>query len=262
MIMACGGMDTTTFQRYDCEDGWCNMVKWQQFTLTSVQTAMFTPDHSAFAGSRVVATILRQFGERFNGDMQVLPLPPGVPPEISRVVLKSSDGSQEVNAGPARFNYVWNRIDPDASLTLRQALDQCVEVLASYVRETKVRVGRLALVLQRACQDEDPAQTLIRRFCTEESQREPFNRSATFEIHNHKDYMPVHDGVDYRINSWVRCQCGHVEPKKTPAVVVIQDLNTMTADLEQRQFDADKIGVFFSMVCDEAEAIIRKYFPE
>ena len=117
--MACGGMDTTTFQRYNWQDEWCNIVNWQQFTLSSVQTAMFTPDHSAFAGSRVVATILRQFGEQFSGDMQVLPLPPGIPPEISRVVLKSSDGSQEVNAGPARFNYVWNRIGPDGSLTQR-----------------------------------------------------------------------------------------------------------------------------------------------
>ncbi len=255
-------MDTTTFQRYNSQDEWCNMVSWRQFTLSSVQTAMFTPDHSAFAGRRVVATIMRQFGERFSGDMQVLPLPPGIPPEISRVVLKSSDGSQEVNAGPARFNYVWNRVDPDASLTLRQALDQCVEVLEYYVRETSVRVGRLALVLQRACPNENPAPTLIQRFCTEESQREPFNRSVTFEIHNHKDYMPVREGVDYQINSWVRCQCGLVEPEKTRAIVVIQDLNTMAADLEQRQFDADKIGVFFSMVCDEAEAIIKKYFPE
>jgi hypothetical protein len=260
--MACGGMDATTFQRYNWQDEWCNMVNWRQFTLSSVQTAMFTPDHSAFAGSRVVATILRQFGERFSGDMQVLPLPPGIPPEISSVVLKSSDGSQEVNAGPARFNCVWNGIDPDASLTLCEALGQCVEVLEYYVRETGVRVGRLALVLQRACPNEDPAQTLIRRFCTEESQKEPFNRSATFGIHNHKGYWPDHEGVDYQINSWVRCQCGLVEPEKDPTIVVRQDLNTMAADLEQCQFDADKIGVFFSMVCDEAEAIIEKYFPE
>lgn len=238
------------------------MVNWRQFTLSSVQTAMFTPDHSAFAGSRVVATILRQFGERFSGYMQVLPLSPGVLPEIPRVVLKSVDGSQEVNAGPARFNCVWNGTDPDASPTLRQALDQCVEVLGYYVRETGVRVGRLALVLQRACPNEDPAQTLIRRFCTEESRQELFNRSATFGIHNHKDYKPDYKGVDYQINSWVRCQCGLVEPEKAPTIVVIQDLNTMAADLEQRQFDADKIGVFFSMVCNEAEAIFKKYFPE
>jgi len=97
------------------------MVTWQEFTLRSVQTAMFTPDRSAFAGGRVVATILRQFGERFSGDMVALPNPSNLPPEIPRIVLKSSDESQEVNAGPARFDCTWNRIDPDASVTLRQA---------------------------------------------------------------------------------------------------------------------------------------------
>lgn len=243
-------------------NGCATMVNWQQFMLSSVQAAMFTPDHSAFGANRVVATILRQFGERLSGDMQVLPLPPGIPPEIPSVVLKSNDGSQEVNAAPARFNCVWNRIDPGTSLTLRQVLDQCVEVLEYYVRETEVRVGRLALVLERACPNENPAPTLIQRFCTEESQQEPFNRSTTFAIHNHKTYTPVYEGVDYQINSWVRCQCGVVKPEKTPAVVVTQDLNTMVADLEQREFDADKIRVFFSMACDEAEAILKKYFPE
>lgn len=236
------------------------MLTWQEFTLRSVQTAMFTPEHSAFAGGRVVATILREFGDRFTGEMLALPLPPSAPPEVPRVVLKSSDESLEANAGPARFNCTWSRIDRDASVTLRQALDQCVEVLEYYARESNVRVGRLGLVLQRACPNDNPAQTLIQRFCTEESQREPFNRSVTFEIHNHKDYTP--EGVDYQINSWVRCQCGLAKPEKTPAILVTQDLNTMAADLEQRQFDADRIGVFFSMVCDEAEAIIKKYFPE
>lgn len=41
-----------------------------------------------------------------------------------------------------------------------------------------------------------------------------------------------------------------------------QDLNTIATELRERQFDADKIGVFFSMVCDEAEAVIKKYFPK
>jgi len=236
------------------------MVTWQEFTLRSVYTAMFTPDHSAFAGSRVVATIMRQFGDRFSGDMQVLPIPPGFPPEFPAVVLKSGDGSQEVSAGPGRFNCVWKETGPGVSVTLREALDQCVPVLEHYVRERNVRVERLGLVLQRACPNDNPALTLIQRFCTEESQREPFNRSATFEIHNHKEYAP--EGVNYRINSWVRCQCGPGGPENASVILVTQDLNTMATELRERQFDADKIGVFFSMVCDEAEAIIKKYFPK
>ena len=140
------------------------MVNWRQFTLRSVQTSMFTPDHSAFAGGRVVATIMRQFGERFSGDMQVLPIPPDAPPEIPRVVLKSADESQVVNAGPARFDCIWNESGA-APLKLEQAAHQCVEVLEHYARETRVRVGRLGLILQRVCPNENPAQALIDGVC-------------------------------------------------------------------------------------------------
>jgi hypothetical protein len=238
------------------------MVNWQQFTLESVQAALFTPDHVAFTAGRVVATVLRQFGEVFSGEMQALPLPHDVPPEIPRVVLQSVDGSRIVNAGPARFNYIWHYIGAGSQVTLPEVVQQSTEVLTYYVRESRVRVGRLALVVQRACRNETPAQTLIRRFCNEESQVEPFNRSATFEIHNHKEYQPAHEGVDYEINSWVRCRCGILDPDKKPAIVVTQDLNTMAGASEQGQFDADKVGVFLSMACKEAEAILKKYFPD
>jgi hypothetical protein len=236
------------------------MVNWQQFTLNLVQTAMFTPDHSAFVGSRVVATIMRQFAERFNGEMQALPIPLDFPPEVPRVVLQSSDGAWRVNAGPARIDCVWTR-SAAAPLMLHEAVPQCVEVLKDYVSERKVRVGRLSLIAQRVCPNENPAEALIQRFCNQESQSEPFNRSANFEIHNHKEYTPGRS-VDYPINSWVRCQCGFVIPEKTRAILVTQDLNTMAPELESRQFDADQIGGFFSVVCDEAEAIISEYFPE
>ena len=237
------------------------MVAGKEFTIHSVQTVIFTPDHSAFVGSRVVATIVRQFGDRFSGDMQVLPVPQDVPSEFPAVVLKSGDGSQEVNAGRGRFNCVWKATGPEASVTLREALDQCVPVLQHYVRETNVGVGRLGLVVQRVCPNDNPALTLIRRFCNEESQKEPFDRSSTFEIHNHKEYAPVYEGVDYRINSWVRCQCGSIEPETASLIRVTQDMNTLAAKSQEHQFDADKIGVFFSMVCEETEAIIKKYFP-
>lgn len=237
------------------------MMNWQQFTLSSVQAVMFTSDHSAFVASRVVATIVRRFGEQFDGEMQVLPFPPDVPPEIPRVVLQSSDGSRQVNASPARFNCLWKQ-SGNAPLRLDETVPQCVEVMEHYVRETRVSIGRLGLVVQRTCPDENPAEALIQRFCNEESRREPFNRSANFEIHNHKEYRPLREGIDYSINSWVRCQCGHVEPERTRSIVVIQDLNTMADDLEKCQFDVDKILGFFSMASEEAETIFRKYFPE
>jgi hypothetical protein len=237
------------------------MVNWQHFTLTSVQATMFTPESEGFASNQVLATILRQFGERFSGDIQAIPIPPSSPPQIPRVVLQSSDGSWQMISGAGWLNCVWGRRGDAVPLELNQAVRECADVLEYYVNETRVRIGRLGLVLQRACASENPAQTLIRRFCSEETQREPFNRSVTFEIHNHKEYTPVREGVDYSINSWVRCQTGVIEPEKTPAIVVTQDLNTKAEDLERGQFDAGKIRSFFSLASAEADAILKKYFP-
>ncbi len=234
------------------------MVDRHQFTLGSVQAAMFTPDHSAFVSGRVVASVMRKFADLFDGEIQVLPIPAHFPPQVPRVTLQSADGAWRLNAGPARIDCAWNGARP---LALHEVAPRCSEVLTHYVSERQVRVGRLSLLVGRACPNADPAKTLIQRFCNEESQRQPFNRSASFEIHNHKVYTPG-NGVDYPINSFVRCQCGLLSPDRTRAISVTQDLNTLAEEVQQRQFDADKIARFFSVVRNEAETILEKYFPE
>lgn len=237
------------------------MLTWQEFTVESVQAAIFTPDRSKFSGSRVVAAVLQKFGERLGGDVQVLPIPSDAPVDIPRVTLQSADHSRILTAGPARMDYVWKRVGAQESLALGTAVAECIDVLAGYVTDIPARVDRLALVLQRSCPVADPARELIARFCNEQSQREPFNRSATFEIHNHKRYHPSREGVDYDINSWVRCQCGVLDPGGAPVIAVLQDLNTVVENEPPRQFDAGRIRAFFLMASEEAETIIKKYFP-
>lgn len=235
------------------------MPTWHEFVLDSVQTAIFTPEQSAFATGPAVATILRQFSDEFDGDIQSLPLPADVPPEIPRVVLQSGDGKRRLSIGPARFDS--NR-NADGTSSLPEIVRDCSRVQEFYVRDRGVRVGRVGLVIRRACPIENPAEALVQRFCNEASQREPFNRSATFEIHNHKEYLPRRDGIDYTINSWVRCKCARLSDDDSPAIVVEQDLNTMATDLNLRRFGPDRLHAFFEMAAEEADAILRIYFPE
>jgi hypothetical protein len=243
------------------------MVNWEQFTLSSVLASVFTPENPAFAGGRVVATLLQRFGKRFDGEMQVLPssltqsAPSGL--DYPHITLNSSDGSWQVTAAPGRFNCVRSSSGTDTALGVEHVTRECVEIVENYLREMRVSAGRLGLVVQRVCPNENPAQTLITRFCDADSQIEPFNRSANFEIHNHKRYQPDHQGVDYQINSWVRCQSsGTYEPNKTPAIMVAQDLNTLAEDGGQTNFDVERTTVFFQMASNEAESIIKKYFPD
>jgi hypothetical protein len=235
------------------------MATWQQFTLRSVQAAMFTGGSSEFTTSRVLSTILREFAERFTGEIQALPLPPSYPRELPRVMLQSNDGSWQMSASLCSLSCTWLQKDPAVSVQRDNRISECAKVLEQYVSENKVLVGRLGLVLQNAYPTEAPALTLIRRFCTEQSQIEPFNRSENFEIHNHKVYTPA--GVDYPVNSWVRCQSGVLEPEKASAILVLQDLNTVAEDLAQDRFDAEKVHTFFSVATAESGSILKKYFP-
>jgi len=238
------------------------MANWKDFAIDSVQTAMFTPEHASFAAGRSVATILRHFGEQFDGEMQALPLPAEMPAEVPRVVLQSADTARRLNISPARFDAVWNRLPGGEQPGLGDVVRQSAEVLEYYVGEMSVQVGRIGLIVRRSFPTADPAQFLVQRFCNAQSQREPFNRSSTFEIHNHKAYAPSQPGIDYSINSWVRCRSAAVVPDNRQAIVVVQDLNTMGNELEQRRFNADQIRVFFEMAAQEADQILGKYFPE
>lgn len=237
------------------------MATWRDFTLEAVQTALFTPEMSPFASGRAVAAILPKFRERFDGDMQALPLPADVPSEIPRVALQSSDGQWRLQMGPARIDSFWSNKATSSPAALTAIVGECFEVLDQYVREMLATAGRVALVVYRICPVEDPAQALIQRFCNAASQREPFSRSETFEIHNHKVYTPG-QGINYAINSGVRCKSATMAPNNRPVILVEQDLNSRAQNLPSRRFTVDEMRVFFETASREADEILRKYFPE
>lgn len=238
------------------------MVARRDFNVESVQVSLFTPDHSTFAASRVVAAILRRFGDRFNGEMQVLPVPPDVPAEIPRITLQSDDDRWRLNVGPARLDLIWRQLSDEVEVEIAEVVRQCVEIGKHYATEVHARVGRLGFVLQHTCEVENPAQALIQRFCNTQVQEEPFNRSATFEIHNHKEYVPARNDIDYRINSWVRCRSAKSKRGDRPIIRVIQDLNTMANEQHERSFNASAIDQFYEMARTEADEILGKYFPD
>jgi hypothetical protein len=238
------------------KDGLVVMAIWKDFTLGTVQTVVFTPDNSAFNSGKILAIVLGKFSERFDGDMQVLPVPLGAPPELPHVMLKSKDGHWGLNISPVRMD----SFRKDSEGNLSDIVRECAQVQTEYIRSAKVRVGKLALVVMRLCPVINPAQELIQRFCTEASQQEPFNNSKAFEIHNHKTYTPSVNDINYQINSWVRCQTAERALDHQPIILVTQDLNTV--ENESLSFDVDQIESFFELAVKEVDEILKKYFPE
>lgn len=235
------------------------MVTWKDFTLNVVQTSAFTPDHAKFSSGKAVGAVLSKFRDRFDGEMQVLPFGAEVPPEVFRVVLQSGDGRWRLSMAPARIDCVTK--EELGAADLDAAVEGCVEVLRHYADDAGAVVDRIALVTSRTSSVENPAQTLIQRFCNSESQVAPLNNSKSFEIHNHKIYTIPNEGGEFRINSWVRCKSARLVADATPVILVEQDLNTVVNETQQVRFSPDQISGFFNKAKDEADEIFRKYFP-
>ncbi len=234
-------------------------VTTHDFVVVSVQTVAFLADR-ILSPSRIMASVLKSYADRYDGEIQALPLPPDVPAELPRVILQSADQRFRFEAGPARISSIWQYQDDDRE-DLSSVTSRCREVLVHCLGELKPRVGRLALVITRARPTEHPAQILVEQFCNSNSQCEPFNRSSNFEIHNHKQYTPSQSDPKLTINSWVRCKTGTLTKNNSPAILVEQDLNTLAEDLERNRFDAASTTAFFDLTVQEADSILKKYFP-
>jgi hypothetical protein len=238
------------------------MATWKDFTLKSVQTAIFTPNNPDFNKGKILAAILSKFKDRFNGEMHILPVP-SMPPNspfgslMPHMILKSNDGLWQLNISPARTDTIWTTQDKG---NFAEIVQECSEIQEEYVRETGSPVARTALVAARVCATDNPSQELIQRFCNEPSQNGPFVHSKAFEIHNFKVYTPTREGVNYRINSWVRCKTAETALDRKPVILVEQDLNT--SEDEPCRFEIDQISKFFRAGIAEMDQILQLYFPE
>lgn len=48
----------------------------------------------------------------------------------------------------------------------------------------------------------------------------------------------------------------------SPIILVEQDINTLETELGTRRFTAEQISEFYDEMTEEAEEILRKYFPK
>jgi len=237
------------------------MLRASQFKLLTVQTVLFTPDSQAFTQADFLRHILARHAKRYDGQLQTFALPNDAPPELPRIVLQSKDGNHKLQAAPARIDALWI-YHPDSSGD--DALISHAKVLSDYLRDSSVRVGRVALVLNWACDCPNPDEALIEKFCSNTARETQFRGSRGFEIHNLKNYELRSAGRV--VNSWVRCRTGRLSTKDNPterdAVLLEQDINTPLEQVYEYAFTAESITEFFRATKEEAESILKLYFPE
>lgn len=244
------------------------------FRLKSVQAVLFTPFlKEKFRTSAVIAAILPQFADRYDGEFESSPIPPatqtfaipgGERTEIALrfaaagVTLVSADEKWRFQASPLRTDSICNATDGNS---LEEICRQCKEPLLRFPDSQEIQVGRMALVVKRSLEIDKAATSLAAQFCkpelvNEESDRSPLRHSRQFRLENLKRFESP---PGCAVNSWVRC---YNEPNdENNSIIIEQDINTLPEELETTAFQADDIDRFFAWLPGEMDRILSLYFP-
>jgi len=245
------------------------MLKASDFEYLSYQAAVFTPDLQ-FNVNRVLAALVKEYSERFNGDPIVLPpFPPDAPKEIPRVILKSSDESWKIQVANSRLDVFWSRNYLESPiLNIDTFLEETDRMFSSYRSITNARLGRLALVVKRIKVSQNPGRELAEHFCKHEwldDEAKVLNRPNQFEIHALKKYPALGNVPEIpEVNSWIRHKTAVIKANQTTQINVIlveQDMNTPQELLEAADLESIR-SHFFKIIPQEMNTILSRYYPE
>lgn len=228
-----------------------------KFQAVQVQVSIFTPEQSSRMGARALDQLRAAGADRYDGDVTSLPISEDAPRQVPRIMLKSADDYWRLQAAPDRVDSVHVRLQPD----IAPIVAECVRPILRYAETATPAVGRLAVIVTQAAPHDDPNAMLVRTFCNSDTQEGPCQRSDAFEIHNLRRYRLPETDVD--VNSWVRCSSGVLPGTHgaQPAVLAMQDINTMAEELDTRRFTLSEMELFFTEAPVEMASAFGHYFP-
>jgi len=231
------------------------------FELASCQASVFTPD-GGFSAAKIVKLFYAQQEALFDANPTVLPIPEDAPIEIPRVILESASHEWKCQLSPARADVIWARTkSTQTTLQPGAFFRKAGDVLIQYTDVLATRVGRVAGLVTRFAEHEEPGKFLARHFCQTRWNEKPLNRPENFELHAHKKFVLA---GEFRVNSWVRNKTGVLagEGAQKPIVLFEQDINTLAEEAADRSFQNEEIERFLVAIAAEVDVILRYYFPE
>lgn len=226
------------------------------FEIAECQVVLYTPG-LRFSANRVLSAILTKWGSLYDGEPVALPSSDQLPQEVPRVILSSRDGQHRLQASDTRLDVFRRALPEQSGLRLGEMFRDCSPILDEYVRATSAVVNRLAVVVKRIANADEPAKELARHFCKDEWLRGPLNRPQQFELHAHKVFrMPG----SVSVNSWFRCKTAILsQPDERPGILVEQDFNTLIS--EEHEYSADEREKFFLSTIPALDEVLELYFP-
>lgn len=227
----------------------------EDFRTVQRQAAIWTEDFDP--GTRPVMTLATSvWSDLFDGDPVVMPYAPGLPVEVPRITIRSGDQQWRLQVGVRRVDIFWESEEEGEVPDDGQFTNAVLETLQPYLElDDRIRVIRMAYVVQRHARADSPAHEMALHFCRDAILEGPLNRPETFELHAHKRYVP--EGLP-EVNSWIRWKTASAAKDNTPMVSVLQDLNT-PGGVTDHVYAFDEVGHFFRLVPTETDQILRLY---
>lgn len=193
----------------------------------------------------------------FDGDPVMLPLPDGAPRELPLLILRSKSQNWNCTFTSERIAFQWSMTEAQEEIDVNVFLGKAVDFFNEIQSSLNTQVCRLAAMSHRHIICENPGILLATHFCKDEWLNAPLNRPENFELHAHKKYTLYEE---LEVNSWVRAKSAILLPLKNQAIMVEQDINTLS-ELTENLFSADEVADFFRFAYPELKKVFGLYFP-
>jgi len=239
------------------------MITYKDFRKVSFYAAAFTHPH--YPGkSEIIGKLLNKYGDVFGGDLISIPVPDDAPLEIPRITLMSEDKSLTFEIAFSRINLSMNVGQyNEPNQNHEDFLNLVKNLFIEYKSISGAVYGRLACMLDRFFETDNPAKTLATYFCKDELINEPLKRPMNFEIHAYKCYR-VNDQFS-EVNSWIRHKIVDRNSRNNAeiirGIVVHQDLNTPQKLTMETDYNDEAINMFYDVIPIEMDSILKLYYP-
>jgi len=232
-----------------------------EFSPIKFMAVIFTPDFSFGDRLHLINLFKKLSGNKFDGELFSTPIPQDAPAEIPRFILNSQLENWKLEVSLERTNLIFHNPafssipDPDALNFGNFAR----ELFKAYKKASKIRIQRLALVIDRVAkiEDETVPQFIANTYCKDNYLEKPFNNTSAFELHSLKKYK----FKKFNLNSWVRIKSALLVETHDPVLLMINDINTFAhIEAPDENFGIADIDRFFKNIPNHIEEILSLYF--
>jgi len=231
-----------------------------EFKILTLQLVIYTPE-IFFKKNIILQKMMESFSDKFDGDIVSFPIPDDAPKEIPRLSLLDSKKKYKFETAISRTDFhIFSKTPFEIESNITTYLNFYFELIQKYIECTKAKIGRMAIVVTRYIEKENPTNFLVQYFCDKTLvKNKHFNNLNNFELH----FRKVIFLKDFKINNWFRCKNTQVNleiKKNIDSILIIQDMNTLSEELESNKFSIQNLKEFIKLSLDEQSNILKNVF--